>query len=76
MEIDTKSNFGLKSEDFNLDQTIDSTVDWASSPSIPDPKSKILILPSNESTPSSELKAFSSTSSTPIWAKEKPCQLS
>jgi len=76
MEIDTESDFDLESEDFNLDQVIDSAVDWASSPSVPDPKTKILILPSNESIPSLELKAFPSISSTPIWAKKKPCQSS
>ena len=58
MEIDTESDFDLKSEDFNLDQIIDSTVDRTSSPSVPDPKTKISILPSNESTPSLELKAL------------------
>jgi len=51
MEIDTESEFDLESEDFNLDQIIDSAVDWASSPSVPNPKTKILIRPSNESTP-------------------------
>ena len=28
MEIDTESEFDLESEDFNLDQIIDSAVDW------------------------------------------------
>ena len=59
MEIDTKSDFDLESEEFNLDQIIDSAVDRTSSPSVPDPKTKILILPSNESTPSLELKVLS-----------------
>jgi len=58
MEIDTKSEFDLESEDFNLDQIIDSAVDWASSPSIPNPKTEIPILPFNESTPSLELKTL------------------
>jgi len=69
MEIDTESDIDLESEDFNLDQIIDSAMDWASSPSVPDPKTKIPILPSNESTPSLELKLCPSTSSTPIWRK-------
>ena len=30
MEIDTESDFDLESEDFNLDQIINSAVDWAS----------------------------------------------
>ena len=35
MEIETEAEFDLESEDFNLDHIIDSTVDWASSPSVP-----------------------------------------
>jgi len=58
MEIDTDSEFDLESEDFNLDQIIDSAVDWASSPSVPHPKTEIPNLPSNESTPSLEFKAL------------------
>jgi len=58
MEIDTESDFDLECENFNLDQIIDSAVDWASSPSVPDPKTKIPIIPSNESIPSLELKAL------------------
>jgi len=53
-----ESEFNLESEDFNLDQIIDSAVDYASSPSVPNPTTEISILPSNESTPSLELKAF------------------
>jgi len=53
-----ESEFDLESEDFTLDQIIDSAVDWASSPSVPNPKTKISILPSNESTPSLELKVL------------------
>jgi len=41
IEIDTESDFDLKTEDFNLDQVIDSVVDWVSSPSAFDPKRKI-----------------------------------
>jgi len=58
IEMDTESEFDLESEDFNLDQIIDSAVDWASSPSVPHPRTKISNLPSNESTPSLELKAL------------------
>jgi len=58
IEIDTESEFDLESEDFNLDQIVGSTVDWASSPSVPNPKIEIPILPSNEFTPSLELKAL------------------
>ena len=35
MEIETEVEFDLESEDFNLDQIVDSAVDWASSPSVP-----------------------------------------
>ena len=29
MEIETKTEFDLEAEDFNLDQIVDSAVDWA-----------------------------------------------
>ena len=48
----------MKFEDFNLDQVIDSVVDWASSPIVPNSKSEPQIPPSSESTPSLELKAL------------------
>ena len=54
----TRSEFNLESEDFNIDQIIDSAVDWASSPSIPYHKTEISDITSNESTPSLELKAL------------------
>jgi len=50
MEIDTESEFDLEAEDFNLDQIIDSAVDWTSSPSVTNPMIEIPILPSNEFT--------------------------
>ena len=34
IEPDTESEFDLESEDFNLDQIIESAVDWASSPNV------------------------------------------
>jgi len=40
MEIDMENQFDLKSEDFNLDQILDSAVDWVSSPSVPNPRPK------------------------------------
>jgi len=58
IEMDTESEFNLESEDFNLDQIIDSAVDWASSLSVPHPRTEIPNLPSNESTSSLELKAL------------------
>jgi len=59
IELDTESEFNLESEDFNFDQIIDSAVDWASSPNVPVPKTGPQISPSNESTPSLELKVLS-----------------
>ena len=58
MEMDTKSEFDLESEDFNLDQIIDSVVDWALSPGVPHHRTEILDITSNESTLSLELKAL------------------
>jgi len=58
IEMDTESEFDLKSEDYNLDQIIDSAVEWASSPSVTHPRIEISNTTSNESTPSLELKAL------------------
>ena len=58
IELDRKSEFDLESDDFNLDQIIDSAVDWTSSLNVPIPKTKSQIPPYNESTPSLELKAL------------------
>ena len=58
MEIETEEEFDLESEDFNLDQIVDSAVDWASSPSIPHHGNESLDITSNESTPFLELKAL------------------
>ena len=56
MEIETETEFDLKAENFNLDQIVDLTVDWASSPSIPHHRIKSPEIASNEATPSLELK--------------------
>ena len=45
MEMEIESEFDLDSEDFNLDQIVDSTVDWASSPSVPITGPKFQISP-------------------------------
>ena len=58
MEIETNAEFDLESEDFNLDQIVDSAVDWASSLSVPHHSTESPDITSNESTPSLELKAF------------------
>ena len=56
--METESESDLESEDFNLDQIIDSTVDWVSNPTVPHHRTKISNITSNESTPSLELKAL------------------
>ena len=76
MEIDTETEFDLDAEDFNLDQIINSAVDWASSPSVLHNRIESPDITSNESTPSLELKLYLNTSSTPTWAEEQPCQSS
>ena len=58
IEMETESEFDLESEDFNLDQTIDSALDWASSPNVPHHRTKISDITSNESTPFLELKTL------------------
>jgi len=46
--MDKESEFDLESEDFNLVQIIDSAVNWTSSPSVPQLRTEILNLPSND----------------------------
>jgi len=58
METETKVEFDLESEDFNVDQIVDSVVDWASSPSVPHHGNESLDIASNKATPSLELKAL------------------
>ena len=55
IELDTDNEFDL---DFNLDQIIHSTVDWASSSNVPLLKTESQIPPSNGSSPSLELKVL------------------
>jgi len=47
LEMETKSEFDMDSEDFNLNQIIDSAVDWASSPSVPHSRPEISDITSN-----------------------------
>ena len=35
LELETECDFGLESDDFNLDQVIESAVNWASNPISP-----------------------------------------
>jgi len=58
IEMEIESEFDLESEDFNLDQIVDSAVDWASSPSVLHHRTEIPDITSNESTPFLELKAL------------------
>jgi len=58
MEIKIEAEFDLESEDFNLDQIVDSAVDWASSPSISHHRNESPDITSNEPTPSLELKSL------------------
>ena len=52
MEIETEEEFDLESEDFNLDQIVDSAMDWASTPSVPHHRIESPDITSNEATPS------------------------
>ena len=58
MEVETETEFDLEAEDSNLDQIVDSAMDWASSPSVPHHRIESLDITSNEVTPSLELKAL------------------
>ena len=58
LELEVEYEFELESEDFNLDQIVNSVVDWASNPIPLNPKPTNLTPPSIESFPSIELKAL------------------
>jgi len=58
LELETDCDFELGSEDFNLDQIVESAVNWASNPISPNVESIIMTLPSNEPSPSLELKVL------------------
>ena len=58
-ELEAECEFELKSKDFNLDQIVKSTVNWASSPISPNPKQTNLSPLFIESAPSLELNALS-----------------
>jgi len=58
LESETDCDFELESEDFNLDQIIESAVNWASNPFSPNVEPINLTPPSSESSPSLELKAL------------------
>jgi len=48
----------LESDDFNLDQVVESAVDWVSNPISPNVEQINLTPPSSEPSPSLELKAL------------------
>ena len=52
LELETDCDFKLESEDFNLDQVVESAVNWVSNPILPNVKLINLIPPSSESSPS------------------------
>jgi len=56
--MDTEAEFDMESEDFNVDQIVDSAVDWASSPSLPHYSIESPEIAPNEATPSLEPKAL------------------
>ena len=59
-EYESECGFNLESNDFNLEQIVDSTIEWASNPIPLNPEPKDLIQPSTEQFSSSELKALPS----------------
>ena len=58
MELETECEFGLQSDDFNLDQVVDSAVNWASNPISPTLEPTDLISPTSEPSSSLELKTL------------------
>jgi len=58
LELKTGCDFGLESDDFNLDQVVESAVNWASNPISPNMEPTKLTNPSSEPSSSLELKAL------------------
>ena len=69
IEYESDREFELESDDFNLDQIIESTVEWATdaAPILPLHKEQPLI----DQVPSSELKVLLVISSISTWVKRK-----
>ena len=57
LELETDCDFELESDDFNLDQ-VESVVNWASNPILPNVEPTNLTHPSSELSPSLELEAL------------------
>ena len=58
MKLETKYDFGLESDDFNLDQVVESDVNWVSNPISQIMEPTNLTNPSSEPSTSFELKAL------------------
>ena len=58
LELETECDFELESDDFNLDQVIESAVNWALNPISPNVEPINLTPPSSEPSSSLELKAL------------------
>jgi len=58
LELETECDFELESDDFNLDQVVESAVNWASNPISPNVELTNLTHTSSELSPSLELKAL------------------
>ena len=58
LELEPDCDFELESEDFNLDHIVESAVNWASNSISPNVETINLTPPSNEPSPSLELKAL------------------
>ena len=56
LELETECDFGLESDDFNLDQVVESAVNWASNPISPNMEPTNLTHPFSEPFSSLELK--------------------
>jgi len=58
IKLEAEYDTEVESENFKLDEIVNSTIEWASSPSSLDPEPTSLTPPSVESSPSLELKAL------------------
>jgi len=58
IELETECEFELESENFNLDQIVDYSVHWASTPILLNPEPRNLTPPSTETSPPLELKTL------------------
>ena len=58
LKLETECDFGLESDDFNLDQVVEFDVNWASNPISPYMKPTNVTHPSSEPSSSLELKAL------------------